>query len=57
MSEKIDQKIKEDWAKQLEDEYDAMVTSVNTNKGFWVGRYETSWDKKQFQNEKAFPGL
>ena len=47
MSEKTDQKIKEDWAKQLEDEYDAMVTSVNTNKGFWVGRYETSWDKKQ----------
>ena len=31
----------------MEDDYDNMVTSVSTYKGFWMARYEGSWDDSQ----------
>ncbi len=34
--------IKNNWVKQLQEEYDAMIESVKKYGGFYVGRYETS---------------
>lgn len=36
--------IKTSWKSRINTEYTAMVTKVNASKGFWVGRYETSYD-------------
>ena len=38
--------IKTSWKSRINTEYTAMVTKVNASKGFWVGRYETSYDDK-----------
>ena len=35
------------WKKQLQDEYNDMVKSVATYGGFYVGRYETSYDTEK----------
>ena len=37
-------KMIEIWKKQLQKEFDAMIESVKINKGFYVGRYETSFE-------------
>ncbi len=42
------------WSKQLQEEYNKMVKSVGTYKGFYVGRYETSLDtNKKAQSKKG----
>ena len=38
--------IKQAWSDQLTEGYRTMVTKVDSKKGFWVGRYETSYDDK-----------
>lgn len=38
--------IKQAWSDQLKEAYDGMVDKVDSKKGFWVGRYETSYDDK-----------
>ena len=42
--------IKKNWAKQLQEEYDAMIESVKNYGGFYVGRYETSTDIKSVKD-------
>ena len=42
MSGKTNEKIKSDFEKQMQEEYNAMIESVITYGGFYVGRYETS---------------
>ena len=38
--------IKSGWTNQLNNEYKTMVTKVDSKDGFWVGRYETSYDER-----------
>ena len=44
MSEKSNTEIQTQWTKQVQEEYNAMVESVSKYGGFFVGRYETSYN-------------
>ena len=44
MSEKSNEEIKTQWTKQVKEEYNAMIESVAKYGGFFVGRYETSYN-------------
>ena len=44
MSDKSNTEIQTQWTKQVQEEYNAMVESVTKYGGFFVGRYETSYN-------------
>ena len=44
MSEKSNTEIQTQWTKQVQEEYNAMIESVLKYGGFFVGRYETSYN-------------
>ena len=44
MSEKSNTEIQTQWTKQVQEEYNAMIESVAKYGGFFVGRYETSYN-------------
>ncbi|MCI9063891.1 MAG: RNA methyltransferase, partial [Clostridia bacterium] len=55
LSGTTDNEILGKWEKQLQGEFDEMIRSVETNKGFYVGRYECSLtdDKTKIQSIKG----
>ena len=51
--EGTDDEIKEQWESQLQNEFNEMINSVHQNKGFYIGRYETSLNELNNAQSKA----